>query len=493
MVEPLSNTRPTIAVRRFFAKNLLFIIALNALVKPVWIFAIDRTVQNRVGHASYGTFQALLTMSVILQVVLDFGLNSYNTRAISRDPASFRDRFPAMLGLRLLMMGVYAIVVLSVGWAAGYRGSELQLLCGTLLIQTLTILLLFIRSNVAAFQRFRSDGILSVADRLLMIIICGTLLLLPATAAQFRISWFVWTQAGCYAAAVVLGFFLLWRITRQPIRLSFRFKKFGEMLREAAPYALLMFLMSIYMRADVPLLERLHSAQEAGRYMGAVRQVDVCNQFAILFAGILLPLFGRMLAEGQNVAPIVRLSTNLLLPLSFLGAVLAWAAGTGIMHMLYPAANSYDGRVFAWVMTCLPAYSLMYIYSTLLTANGALGLLNCLAGGAAVLNLLINCFVVPKYGAEGAAIVACFTQWSIALFSVMFATSRNRLPVQIRWIASHAGFVILLCLAGWGAFHIWPGNWKLVVGMLIIVAGLLIFLFRFITPSALRSLLSPHR
>ena len=54
------DTCPPTTLRRFFAKNLLFIILLNALVKPVWIFAIDRTVQNRVGHAAYGTFQALL-------------------------------------------------------------------------------------------------------------------------------------------------------------------------------------------------------------------------------------------------------------------------------------------------------------------------------------------------------------------------------------------------------------------------------------------------
>ncbi len=476
-------------MRRYFAKNLLFVIALNALVKPLWIFAIDRTVQNRVGHASYGTFQALLNMSVIMQFVLDFGLNSYNTRAISRNPESFAERFPVMLALRLLLMGLYAMVVLGLGWAAGYRAAELSLLGGTLLIQTLTVLLLFIRSNIAAFQRFRLDGVLSIADRALMILLCGALLWLPATAGRFRIEWFVWSQVTCYTVAICFGFYLLWRITRVPIRLSFHFEKVWDMLRGAAPYALLIFLMSIYMRSDTTLIERLASKEEAGIYAAAYRQLDVSNMFAILFAGILLPLFGKMLSERQAVAPIVKLSANLLLPFSFLGAIIAWAAGAGIMHLLYPGAHAYDGRVFAWVMSCLPAYSLMYIYSTLLTANGALMLLNIQAGAAAALNLGLNAFVVPRFGAEGAAVVACITQWSIAISTLYFSAKRNALHTNFRWIGAHLSFVVLLAVVGFGARMIWNERWLPVTLSLLGAAAVMIPLFRFVHPSALRSLL----
>ena len=476
-------------MRRFFARNLLFVIGINVLVKPVWIFLIDRTVQNRVGHASYGTFQALLNWSVILQVLLDFGLNSYNTRSISRNPGEFAARFPVMLGIRLLLMGLYTGVVLGIGYAAGYRADALKLLCGTLLIQTFTTLLLFIRSNVAAFQRFRIDGVLSVADRLMMIFVCGALLFLPGLAGRFAIEWFVWAQVACYAGAIILGFYFLWRITGVKPGLSFHFEKLSSMMQSAAPYALLIFLMSMYMRIDIPLLERLHSAEEAGRYISASRQLDVSNQFAILFAGILLPLFGRMLSEGKDVSSIVRLSANLLMPLSFLGAILAWMAGTGIMQLLYPSAGAYDGRVFAWVMSCLPACSLMYIYSTLLTANGALRLLNMLAAGAAILNLCLNFWVIPRYGAEGAAIVACITQWSIAACSVVFAARRNKLPLHPKWIASHVLYVALLAAVGLAAHIYWEGAWKPVGITILLASGILIMSLRFVTPSALRQFL----
>ncbi|MBS1616112.1 MAG: polysaccharide biosynthesis C-terminal domain-containing protein [Bacteroidetes bacterium] len=272
--------------------------------------------------------------------------------------------------------------------------------------------------------------------------------------------------------------------------MSFHLGHVGGMMRAAAPYALLMFLMSIYMRSDVPLLERLYSPQEAGRYMSAVRQLDVCNQFAILFAGILLPLFGRMLAQGQDVAPIARLSTNLLLPLAFLAAVIAWSAGTGIMHMLYPAATARDGRIFAWVMSCLPAYALMYIYSTLLTANGSMRLLNLQAAGAAVLSVSVNCLVIPRYGAEGAAMVSCGTQWSIAVSTLFFSSRRNRLPFSPRWIAGHLLYLLVMLLLAWAAFSLWPGEWVRVSLSLVAAAAVLIPAFHFVSPRALAQLIS---
>jgi O-antigen/teichoic acid export membrane protein len=341
---------------------------------------------------------------------------------------------------------------------------------------------------VAAFQRFKADGILSITDRLLMILVCGFLLLVHQGGRHFKIEWFVWAQVASYTIAIVIGFYLLWRITNVPVSLSFHFRHVKGMLRSAAPYALLIFFMSVYMRSDTTLIERLASKEEAGIYAAAYRQLDVSNMFAILFAGILLPLFGRMLSEGQNVAPIVRLSTNLLLPLSVLGSVIAWTAGTGIMHLLYPAASDYDGRVFAWVMSCLPAYSLMYIYSTLLTANGELRLLNIQAGCAALFNVSLNCMIIPRYGAEGAGIIACITQWGIALSTIFFASKYNSLHVDTRWIAAQLGFVILMSVIGYGAILIWS-DWKLIVLTLIASAALLIPAFRFISLSALRSFL----
>ena len=137
-------------MQRFFVKNLVFVIAVNLLVKPMWVFVIDRNVQNMVGHADYGTYQALLNLALIFNIILDFGLTYYNTSIISGEPGRLKTLFPVMLSARLTLVLIFGAVVLTAALLLGYSGRELALLGGILLIQSLNSLMLFLRSNVSA-------------------------------------------------------------------------------------------------------------------------------------------------------------------------------------------------------------------------------------------------------------------------------------------------------------------------------------------------------
>src|SRR5690606_6469451 len=151
-------------------------LSVNFLVKPIWIFFIDRTVQNRVGHSEYGTYQALFNLGIIFQILLDYGLNNYNTRTISRYPHKIRQLFPSILTTSLLLTLVYSLLVLGMGWILGYEGREMGLLVSVMLIQVFSSMVQFVRSNLAALQKFRLDGLISISDRLWMILIGGLLL-----------------------------------------------------------------------------------------------------------------------------------------------------------------------------------------------------------------------------------------------------------------------------------------------------------------------------
>lgn len=476
-------------MRRVFARNLLFVVGLNLLIKPFWIFMIDRNVQNRVGYSDFGNYTALLNLAIIFQILIDFGLNSYNTRTLSGDPDRFATQFPLLLTARLLLIGLYAGVVMGVGALWGYHGRELWLLAAVIVLQSSTIMLLFVRSNVAALQQFKMDGALSVLDRFLMILLCGVLLLLPAFT--FRIEYFIAAQIICYGAAIATGLYLLHRIAPIPRFFHFRLKPVLGIIRESAPYALLTFLMAVYMRSDMLLVERLFHPDgkvEAGKYVAAYRLLDVASMVPIMIAGILMPLFSRMLAERQSVAPIVKLCTNLMLPLSFLLAAGCWLTGTDIMALLYHHHDAKNGLLLGLLMSAFPPYCIMYIYSTLLTAGGHIRLLNKLSALGVLINVGANLFLIPRYGALGAAITTGITQWILACLFIYFTTRLHQLPINPRWISAHILFLILI--AGCGALLSQSNLGWLINGALLgIMGGVLIILLKFISPLAVKNLL----
>jgi len=484
-------------MRRFFVKNLAFVVAVNLLIRPVYVLLIDRVVQNKVGAASFGSYAALFNWALIFSILLDFGITSYNSRTISQNTDRLQELFPTMLSARLLLILAYAGIVCVTGLIIGYSGYQMLLLCGIVLFQSLNYMLQFLRSNVAALHKFKVDGVLSVTDRLLMIVVCGALLLYPVTAQHFKIEWYITAQVACYGMGCIIAFFVLQRLHPVHFRFSFHGQTILRIIKDTVPYALVIFLMSIYTRLDLSMIERLGGADgkvQAGIFTAAYRYLDMSNMFALTFASILLPLFGRMLKEGQAVNQIVHVCVNTLLPISFVVAVAAVFFGVPIMHLLYPAAKiyadpNYYGHVFRWIMGEFPAFCIMYIYSTLLLANGSLRTLNKLAVVGVIFNLGVNLYVIPHYKAEGAAVVGFLTQWLMAAGFILYCIKEIKLSTDIKLILSLTGYLALLIAVAFGAMYI-PSTWLVQLIAFCAAGGLLMFAFRFISVQAVKQLMS---
>lgn len=479
-------------MRQQLVKNLLFVLVVNILVKAVWIFFIDRNVQIRVGYESYGAFQALLNLGMIFQIVLDFGLTQYNSREIATDPRRIRILFSSMLWTRIMLSVVYAFIVVAVALVLGYEKVQIHLLLAVMGILALNSMLAFLRSSVAALHYFRLDGLLAVIDRLLMIMLCGALLVLPNYAQEFKIEWFVWSQIVCYGIAVLIAFFVLFKISPVKIHFSYRPQIIKRVIRESAPFALLVFLMSIYMRADSVMIERLcgdEGKMQAGIYASAFRLLDVANIFGIMFAGMLLPIFSKMFAQKEDIAFTVRTSVNIMMPIAFVIALVSVFWGDDMMQFLYhKASNQHDGLIFALLMCSFPAYCLMYIYSTLLTAKGNLALLNKISLVIVVFNLSLHALLIPAHQAIGAAWAVLATEWLVAALVIFFAHRQCELPHNYRWLATHLGFVICVALISFLVYQL-PLDWYIQMPVTLVAAFLLLFLFRFWTINSFKELL----
>lgn len=486
-------------MQRFFEKNILFIIAVNLLVKPLWVLFIDRTVQNSVPAASYGTYQALFSLGIIFQTFLDFGISNYNSKTIAQDPGRLQQLFPAMLSARLVLMVAYVVIAYSWGYLLGYRGWELMLLISILFIHSLNALLSFIRSNVSALHRFKTDALLSIMDRMLMISICGFLLLYPPTARIFKLQWFVMTQILSYFIAAVVAYLVLRKLTKVKLRFSFDLKEISGVIKSSFPYALLIFLMSIYNRADAVMIERMcaDGKIQGSIWVASFRLMDMANIFGLMFATMLLPVFGRMLARKNDVQPIAKLCVNMMLPFSVMVAVAAFFFSEDIMYLLYHKNEIYHSHadsysmVFSCLMLSFPAWCLMYVYSTLLTANGSLKALNIIAFVGVIFNLSLNYYLVPRYKAFGGAITSLATQTGLALTFMVFAVRIIKLPLNIKWVLAHIGYILLVVVLGYGVVTFLPEishPTQLVIFGTVCMS--LMFLFRFVSVNNLKQFIN---
>ena len=417
-------------MKHFFVKNLFFVILVNVLIKPFWVFFIDRTVQNKVGYTQFGTYWALLNTTLVFQIILDMGILNYTNKTIAQSNDQVGKLFSSTLFAKLILFALYASIILGLSFSLQHTAQERYLLMGIIGIQFLNSFLQYIRSIISALHFFKLDGIVSILDKLLMIGICGILFLNSKTSTSFNIHWFVIAQLGSYLISVIIALWILKLLYKKPFWSRINRARIVQIIKDSLPYAALIFLMSIYMRSDALLLERLHPNGnfENGIYASAYRLLDVGNMIALLFAGVLLPMFSKQLAAKQKINELVKVAVHLLLPFTIIIASIAIVWSEEIMAFLYHPLSTYDAQVYAWLMASFPAFGIIYIYSTLLTANGNMKQLIGMASLGVCINLSLNFFFIPSKGALACAQIACLTEWIVALYAFFYAVKLLQLP-----------------------------------------------------------------
>ena len=330
-----------------FIKNIIFLLFLNLLVKPFWILGIDREVQNILGDAAYGTYQALFNFSYLFYILLDLGITNFNSRAVAQDPKNLSKHFGGLTEIKLLLGLLYAVVIFVVGYFCGYNeGMKLKLLCWCGLNQILLSFILFLRSNMQGLLLFKQDSILSVFDRVLAIIIMGLVLWSGwFPMERFNAIWYLQAQTLAYICTLVLALTIVLRHANG-ISFKINFQFFKEILRQSLPFALLVLLMSVYSRIEPVLLERLLDDEgvQAGFYSRAYRLFDAGNNISNLFAIMLLPMFAATLKNKLELNNLVKTSFNVIVAMAGIVMIMCVFYRQEIMQLMYlPAdANAAD-------------------------------------------------------------------------------------------------------------------------------------------------------
>ncbi len=439
-------------MQRKFLRNLVLLVVLNLLIKPFWILGIDRSVQNTVGAAEYGFYFAILNFSFLFNILLDLGITNFNNRNIARHSQLLSKHFPNIFVLKLLLFALYLVFTFGGALFINYSREQIFLLSVLAVNQFLAGFILYLRSNLSGLHLFKTDSLISVLDRTLMIVLVGVLLW-GNILSEFKISYYVYAQTLSYLLTFSVTFFIVVRKSGARLfKLNWDPVFMLMIIRQSFPFALLVLFMTFYTRIDSVMLERIlpDGARYSGIYASAYRLLDAANQFSFLFAVLLLPIFSRMIKQKEAVGSLVRLSFTLAITPAIILASGAFFYSSEIMQLLYPTylgesvsdfqfRMEVSSRIFALLMLCSVGVSANYIFGTLLTANGSLKELNFISFAGVAVNTGLNLLLIPQYQAVGSAVASLVTLTMVAAAQAMVVS-------RIFRIRPGSGFVLRLLL-----------------------------------------------
>lgn len=459
-------------MKKTFLTNLILVLTLNLSIKPFFIFAIDRKVQNTVGPQEFGVYFALLGFSFIFNTLLDLGITNFNNRNISQNSHLLSKHFSRIVILKLTLGLFYVTICALAGLAWGYDGRHMRLLLILCFMQFLISLIAYLRSNISGMHLFKTDSVLSAMDRMIAIAICIPFIWGHFLTHNIDIMDYVYIQTASYFSVAIIAFAI---VVRKAGFIKFAWNRTFSMmiLKKSFPFALLGMIMSFYNRIDGSMLERLihDNGAQAGIYAQAFRFLDATNMIAVLAAGLLLPIFARMLKLGDNVESMVKTAYTLLFALAIVVACGCSFYSGNMMKMLYSSDVTETSVIFPILMCCFMGSATQYVFGTLLTANGSLKYMNIITSCGLVANITLNLILIPRFQAVGAAIAGLTTQLlvpGIQIFVVKKMFGFKTLPeMMIRLLIFGVGEIGI----AFGSIHL-PLDWRISFVAMIAASGI---------------------
>ncbi|MEZ4798799.1 MAG: oligosaccharide flippase family protein [Flavobacteriales bacterium] len=420
-------------------------------MKPFYVLGVEAEVQNQVGTEIYGMYAALISLSFMLNMIPDMGITNWNNREVA-----LNHRLSAIFGnilrLRFSLAILYLIFSVSIGFILGYNKQQIGWLAILGVNQILAQSILFFRSNLSGMHLFKKDSFISILDRTLLIIGMSYLLWAPHGFGKFHIEWFIIGQTVAYLITISLAAFWVIRL-KSKAETKPSNNQVKHIITASLPFAAFSLLGMLLYRTDAVLLERISSPAEAGTYTQGFRFFEAFNMLSFLFAGLLLPIFSRMIAMKEDISDLLNISHRLLFAATFIVSVTCIFLSEQILNLVYDHVNQTSVESFKWLMVGCLGFSMQYIYGTLLTAAGELRKLTIITIIGLAISLTINFTFIPSQGALASAKASAITQILVWIIQTFYCLRIFKINVFNQFKESIL-FAILVVSTGYFLFEI---------------------------------------
>lgn len=212
----------------------------------------------------------------------------------------------------------------------------------------------------------------------------------------------------------------------------------------SSPLLGILFLSVVLSRVDVLMLERMRGTHAVGLYAAPVRIAEAVNFLPILLMTSVYPLFARFVSDVPMVDRLFRASLRVLTTMVLPIVALEIAFAEPIVTRLLGDAYTESARIFPWL-----AVSALLVFADIVTgarlvATGLETRNLHLVLFAAVTNVGANFWLIPRYGAVGAAAGTLIAYAVRLVAGFLFSDTRALTVLTIQSIAP-ATFAGLVC------------------------------------------------
>ncbi|MFI5177890.1 MAG: flippase [Vicinamibacterales bacterium] len=351
---------------------------------------------------AFGQFTWALVFATMGETLMDLGLQQLTVRAIARD----RTQAPRLLHNSLALKALTGIGMFVVMGAAAFLlrpEHEVRIACLLMLASAICrSYLLTTRGVLTGLERFGHESVVVIGDRVL-VLAGGALALAQGWGLLGLCAMFVVARVVAVAGALALTRPLVGGLT-----LEFDTALWRTLQREALPLGAFLIVLNFYSYIDTVMLGVLSTDADTGAYGAAYRIYEGLSYLPAVLSSALTPRLARLWSVDRPAhRRLAWRGVAAAAGLAILAAGPVWLLARPLLTLVFTGGSAVDygdaaptlrilvgGLPFIFVIWILQAVATAVFLERLLLKTTAIG---------AALNIVLNLFLIPRYGRDGAA------------------------------------------------------------------------------------------
>lgn len=405
--------------------------ALASLVLPFITLALVPVLAHYLSPPSYGILTITNTAITLLGIATQMGLTAAFLRAYSRDYVSRRDRQDVLATTLLLICLVSVPVFIGIVLLAPFLahllfndsspGSIIIIAGGVLLAQNLTIPgLVWLRAESRGFF----FAVLSIANSAIVLVATFILVAIFHLGVAGAL-----IASGCGYACVA--------VSTVPVivlraRLTLRRDMVWNLLTFGIPHVPGFLSFWLLQFSDRYLLGLLGSLADVASYSVGYSLGWYAMSFLLVAPfGLAWPTTMYAIAQRNNAADVFRLVFR------WFGIVLLFAAlgialiGSTVLDLLFPGAYRAAAPIIPVIAASGVFYGIYQVFMVGANVRRKPWFVAVSIAIAAIINVLLNLFLIPRYGAMGAALSTLLAYAALALIAYVGNQQMYPIPFEV--------------------------------------------------------------
>jgi O-antigen/teichoic acid export membrane protein len=357
---------------------------------------------DRLGQLSYAT-----AFAALFSAVASLGLDAIAVRELLHRPDEKDEVLGSVFFLKLLAGCATFAVTVAATLVVGHVDAQTRLLveiiaAGTI-FQSFDVIDYWFQSRVESKNTVLAQNPTFLALSIVKVVLVVTKAPLTAFA------WVATAEVAASALSLVLVFHLKHQTMR---RWVFRWATARRLLADSWPLIFSLMVGMIYLRIDQVMLGQMVGTEEVGIYSIAVRLAEIWYIVPhALYSSTLPSILEAIKISDELFYERLQKLFNLMVFIGYAVAIPVTFLSGWVVTFLFGRSYAAAGPMLAILIWGGVATNLGIARSAYLTARNWQTLHFVAAVFGAVSNVVLNLWLIPRYGGIGAAIASCIAYW----------------------------------------------------------------------------------